>query len=170
MVSWLPLHHDMGLIGCLFLSIFAGHDLWLFQGSTFLARPRLWLEHLGAHGTAFAPAPNFGYQLCLERLGRRGPRRGLDLSRWSDAMSGAEMVRPETVAGFGAAFAAAGFRPETFRPCYGLAEATLALTFDQEGRGARTLPLPATRRRAWARARRFPRWSAAAARSPTPRW
>jgi fatty-acyl-CoA synthase len=141
MVSWLPLHHDMGLIGCLFLSIFAGHDLWLFQGSTFLARPRLWLEHLGSHGTAFAPAPNFGYQLCLERLSAED-RRGLDLSRWSDAMSGAEMVRPETVRGFEQAFGASGFRPETFRPCYGLAEATLALTFDQEGRGARTLPLP----------------------------
>lgn len=141
MVSWLPLHHDMGLIGCLFLSIFAGHDLWLFQGSTFLARPRLWLEHLGAHGTAFAPAPNFGYQLCLERLAE-DERRGLDLSRWTDAMSGAEMVRPETVAGFSEAFAPYGFRPEALRPCYGLAEATLALTFDQEGRGARTLPLP----------------------------
>ena len=141
MVSWLPLHHDMGLIGCLFLSIFAGHDLWLFQGSTFLARPRLWLEHLGSHGTAFAPAPNFGYQLCLERLSAE-ERQGLDLSRWCDAMSGAEMVRPETVRGFEQAFGKHGFRPETFRPCYGLAEATLALTFDQEGRGARTLPLP----------------------------
>ncbi len=141
MVSWLPLHHDMGLIGCLFLSIYAGHDLWLFQGSTFLARPRLWLEHLGSHGTAFAPAPNFGYQLCLERLSAE-ERQGLDLSRFSDAMSGAEMVRPETVDGFCEAFAAAGFRPEAFRPCYGLAEATLALTFDQRGRGARTLPLP----------------------------
>ena len=141
MVSWLPLHHDMGLIGCLFLSIFAGHNLWLFQGSTFLARPRLWLEHLGRHGVAFAPAPNFGYQLCLERLAAE-ERQGLELAGWSDAMSGAEMVRPETVQDFCRAFAPVGFRPEAFRPCYGLAEATLALTFDQEGRGARTLPLP----------------------------
>ena len=141
MVSWLPLHHDMGLSGCLFLSAFAGHDLWLFQGSTFLARPRLWLEHLGQHGLAVAPAPNFGYQLCLERL-NEDERRGLDLRHWSDAMSGAEMVRPETVAGFCETFGPYGFRREALRPCYGLAEATLSLTFDQMGLGARTRPLP----------------------------
>ena len=141
MVSWLPLHHDMGLIGCLFLSIYAGHDLWLFQGTTFLARPRQWLEHLGSHGTSFAPAPNFGYQLCLERLAAED-RKGLDLSSWRDAMSGAEMVRPETVRGFCDAFEPHGFRPETFRPCYGLAEGTLAVTFDCAGRGMRTLPMP----------------------------
>lgn len=141
MVSWLPLHHDMGLIGCLFLSIYAGLDLWLFQGTTFLARPRLWLEHLGSHGTAFAPAPNFGYQLCLERLSEKD-RQGLDLSSWRDAMTGAEMVRPETVRGFCETFGPHGFRPEAFRPCYGLAEGTLAVTFDQQGKGMRTLPMP----------------------------
>lgn len=143
MVSWLPLHHDMGLVGCLFLSIFAGHDLWLFQGSAFLAKPRLWLEHLGQHGKTFAPAPNFGYQLCLERLGPE-ERRGLDLAGWRAAMTGAEMVRPETVRQFAEAFGEAHFRPETFRPCYGLAEATLAVTFDVAGRGPRTLPMPKT--------------------------
>ncbi|MEM9558295.1 MAG: fatty acyl-AMP ligase [Acidobacteriota bacterium] len=143
MVSWLPLHHDMGLIGCLFLSLYAGHDLWLFQPSTFLARPRLWLEHLGHHGRAFAPAPNFGYQLCLERLDAQADLEGLDLSSWSDAMTGAEMVRPETVAGFCERFGPHGFRPEAFRPCYGLAEGTLAVTFDLRGRGLRTRPLPA---------------------------
>ncbi|MEM8931867.1 MAG: fatty acyl-AMP ligase [Acidobacteriota bacterium] len=141
MVSWLPLHHDMGLVGCLLLSIFAGHDLWLFQGTTFLAKPRLWLEHLGRHGTAFTPAPNFGYQLCLERLSPTD-REGLDLSGWHDAMTGAEMVRSETVEGFCEAFDPHGFKPETFRPCYGLAEGTLAVTFDQKGRGMRTRPMP----------------------------
>ncbi|MEM1179312.1 MAG: fatty acyl-AMP ligase [Acidobacteriota bacterium] len=141
MVSWLPLHHDMGLIGCLFLSIYAGLDLWLFQGTTFLARPRLWLDHLGQHGTSFAPAPNFGYQLCLERIGEKD-RQGLDLSSWRDAMTGAEMVRPETIRDFCTAFEPYGFRPEVFRPCYGLAEGTLSVTFDQQGRGLRTLPLP----------------------------
>lgn len=141
MVSWLPLHHDMGLIGCLFLSIYAGHDLWLFQGTTFLARPQLWLQHLGTHGTSFAPAPNFGYQLCLERLSEKD-RQGLDLSGWRDAMTGAEMVRPETVRDFCEVFGRHGFRPETFRPCYGLAEATLSVSFDQRGSGLRTRPLP----------------------------
>lgn len=142
MVSWLPLNHDMGLVGCLFLSILAGFDLWLLQPTAFLARPRLWLDELGRHGTAFAPAPNFGYQLCLERL-KPGDREGLDLSSWHDAMTGAEMVRPETVAGFCEAFAPHGFRPAAFRPCYGLAEATLAVTFDLAGRGLRTRPVPA---------------------------
>ncbi|RMH16494.1 MAG: fatty acyl-AMP ligase [Acidobacteria bacterium] len=142
MVSWLPLNHDMGLVGCLFLSLVCGFDLWLLQPTTFLARPRLWLEHLGRHGVAFAPAPNFGYQLCVERLGD-DDLSGVDLAPWHDAMTGAEMIRPETVAAFCDRFAGAGFRPETFRPCYGLAEGTLAVTFDLEGRGVRTLPLPA---------------------------
>jgi acyl-CoA synthetase (AMP-forming)/AMP-acid ligase II len=141
MVSWLPLHHDMGLVGCLLLSVVCGLDLWLLPPSTFLARPRLWLEHLGQHGPAFAPAPNFGYQLCLERLSAE-KRQGLDLSGWRSAMTGAEMIRPETTSAFCDSFAPFGFRPEAFRPCYGLAEATLAATFDLKGEGVRTLPLP----------------------------
>lgn len=142
MVSWLPLHHDMGLVGCLFLSIQCGFDLWLLQPTTFLARPHLWLEQLGQHGRAFAPAPNFGYQLCVERLGPDA-LHGLDLSSWHDAMTGAEMIRPETVDAFCERFGPHGFRPEVFRPCFGLAEGTLAVTFDLDGRGVRTRPVPA---------------------------
>lgn len=142
MVSWLPLHHDMGLVGCLFLCLTRGLDLWLLNPTTFLARPRLWLENLARHGRCFAPAPNFGYQLCVERL-KPEDLSGLDLSQWRAAMTGAEMVRPETVRDFTELTAGCGFRPEAFRPCYGLAEATLAVTFDLEGRGLRTLPLPA---------------------------
>jgi acyl-CoA synthetase (AMP-forming)/AMP-acid ligase II len=141
MVSWLPLHHDMGLVGCLFLCLSQGLDLWLLNPATFLARPKLWLENLGRRGTCFAPAPNFGYQLCVERLQPKD-LEGLDLTGWRAAMTGAEMVRPETVAAFCELTREAGFRPEAFRPCYGLAEATLAVTFDLEGRGLRTLPLP----------------------------
>ena len=142
MVSWLPLYHDMGLIGCLMLPILTGLDSWLLRPQTFLARPLLWLEQLGRHGVTFVPAPNFGYQLCVERL---GPDRlaGLDLSRWRMALTGAEMIRPETTAAFCERFAPAGFRPEAFQPCYGLAEATLAVTFDQRGQGVRTRPAPA---------------------------
>ena len=141
MVSWLPLHHDMGLVGSLLQSIYGGFDLWLLPPSAFLARPRQWLEHLGQHGVAFAPSPNFGYQLCVERLDRPA-REGLDLSAWRDAMTGAEMVRPDTVAAFCDAFAPQGFRPQAFRPCYGMAEATLAVTFDLRGEGIRSRPLP----------------------------
>ncbi|MCB1055787.1 MAG: AMP-binding protein, partial [Acidobacteria bacterium] len=142
MVSWLPLHHDMGLVGCLFLCLTRGLDLWLLNPTTFLARPKLWLENLGRHGRCFAPAPNFGYQLCVERLSPED-LAGLDLSSWRAAMTGAEMVRPETVRDFLELTAGTGFRPEAFRPCYGLAEGTLAVTFDAKGQGLRTLPLPA---------------------------
>jgi len=141
MVSWLPLHHDMGLMGCLFLSIRHGLDLWLLNPTTFLARPHLWLKNLGSRGVTFAPAPNFGYQLCVERI-QAAKLEGLDLSSWRAALTGAEMVRPETIAAFSELTAPIGFRPEAFRPCYGLAEATLAVTFDQVGSGVRTLPLP----------------------------
>ncbi|MEM8933066.1 MAG: AMP-binding protein [Acidobacteriota bacterium] len=141
LVSWLPLHHDMGLVGCLFVAMLGGLDLWLLPPATFLARPRLWLDHLGRHGKTFGHAPNFGYQLCVERLDASG-LDGLDLSGWRHAMTGAEMVRPETVRAFSTRFGSIGFRPEVFRPCYGLAEATLAATLDLEGRGLRTRPLP----------------------------
>jgi acyl-CoA synthetase (AMP-forming)/AMP-acid ligase II len=141
MVSWLPLHHDMGLVGCLLQSMTCGLDLWLFNPSTFLARPQLWLEELGRRGSTFAPAPNFGYHLCAQQVSE-GVLDGVDLSGFRAAMVGAEMVRPETLAAFSRLTAESGFPASAFRPCYGLAEATLAVTFDVEGQGARTRPRP----------------------------
>ncbi len=141
LVSWLPLHHDMGLVGCLFVSILAGIDLWLLPPTAFLARPKLWLEQLGRHGQAYAHAPNFGFQLCIERLSAE-ERAALDLSQWRFAMTGAEMIRPETARGFVEAFEPSGFRAEGWRSCYGLAEATLGVTLDVAGQGLRTRPLP----------------------------
>ena len=143
LVAWLPVHHDMGLIGCFFLSMLAGIDFWLFPPTAFLARPRTWLDHLGSHGKSFVPAPNFGYQLCVERVGEK-EREGLDLSSWCSAMTGAEMVRPETIDAFCQAFEPVGFRREVFRPCYGLAEATLTVAVDLRGEGPRTRPLPSS--------------------------
>ncbi len=142
MVCWLPLYHDMGLLGCLMLPILTGLDTWLFRPETFLARPKLWLEQLGRHGTVFVPAPNFAYQLCVERI-RPKDMEGIDLSSWRAALVGAEMVRAETMAAFFRKFEPYGFPAEALRPCYGLAEATLAVTFDQKGEGVRTLPAPA---------------------------
>ncbi|RLE27784.1 MAG: hypothetical protein DRJ65_01810 [Acidobacteria bacterium] len=141
MVSWLPLYHDMGLIGCLMLSIATGLDVWMLRPPTFLARPKLWLQQLGSRGKTFTPSPNFGYQLALERI-RPGQLDGLDLSKWKAALTGAEMIRPETVKAFCEAFEPHGFDPRAFRPCYGLAEATLAVTCDTRGEGVRTLPKP----------------------------
>ncbi len=142
MASWLPLYHDMGLIGCLMLPILTGIDTWLLRPEAFLARPRLWIEQLAEHGVTFAPAPNFGYQLCVERV-RPADLEGVDLSVWRAALTGAEMVRPETVHAFCDLLAPLGFRSEALVPCYGLAEGTLAVTFDQRGHGARTVPAPA---------------------------
>jgi acyl-CoA synthetase (AMP-forming)/AMP-acid ligase II len=142
MVSWLPMYHDMGLIGCLMLPILTGLDTWLLRPPTFLARPKLWLEHLGSHGTTFAPAPNFGFQLCVERI-RPEQLEGVDLSGWRAALTGAEMIRPETTDAFIETFSPFGFQPTSFQPCYGLAEGTLAVTFDLRGEGVRTLPAPA---------------------------
>ena len=141
MVSWLPLYHDMGLIGCLFLPLLVGLELHLLRPQSFLARPMMWLRELGTNGRTFATAPNFGYQLCVERL-RPGQLDGADLSGFKVALTGAEMVRRETAEAFSAAFAPFGFASESFLPCYGLAEATLAVTFDDAGRGVRTLPAP----------------------------
>ena len=142
-VSWLPLNHDMGLIGCLFLAIYCGVDLTLLPPKAFLARPHVWMDHAGRHKKSLAPGPNFAFQLCVERVDAERAAT-LDLSTWAAAMTGAEMIRPETVEGFCERFGPAGFRPEAFRPCYGLAEATLSVTFDRRGEGVRTRPVPAT--------------------------
>ena len=142
MVSWLPLYHDMGLVGCLLLPLLVGYELRLLRPQTFLARPMLWLRELGSNGRAFGPAPNFGYQLCVERI-KPQQLEGIDLSNFKVATTGAEMVRRETADGFVEAFSPYGFAREAFLPCYGLAEATLAVTFDGQGKGVRTLPAPA---------------------------
>lgn len=141
MVSWLPMYHDMGLIGCLMLPIVTGIDSFLLRPPSFLARPKRWLEELGSHGKTFVPAPNFGYQLCVERI-REQDLEGLDLSGWKAALTGAEMIRPETTRAFVEKFAPFGFDERAFMPCYGLAEATLAVSFDQRGQGVRTMPIP----------------------------
>jgi fatty-acyl-CoA synthase len=142
MVSWLPLYHDMGLIGCLMLPLLSGVELCLLRPETFLARPGLWLQQLSDLGLTFSPAPNFGYHLCVERITPE-QRDGLDLSSWRSALTGAEMVRPETTVAFCEAFEPCGFRPTAFQPCYGLAEATLAVTYDIKGQGVRSRPAPA---------------------------
>jgi len=140
-VSWLPLHHDMGLVGSTLTSMLAGLDLRLLPATAFLSRPLLWIEALARQGRTITCAPNFGYQLCVERI-PTAALTALDFSGWRVALSGSEMVRPETTEAFCERFAGAGFAPTAFRPCYGLAEATLAVTVDVRGEGVRTLPAP----------------------------
>jgi acyl-CoA synthetase (AMP-forming)/AMP-acid ligase II/acyl carrier protein len=123
-VSWLPLYHDMGLIGTVLIPMQIGFGSVQMSPLAFLERPRRWLQALSRYGGTLSAAPNFAYDLCVRRIAPV-ERRGLDLSTWTAAMNGSEPVRPESYERFIAAFEPCGFRRAAFRPCYGLAEATL---------------------------------------------
>ncbi|MCB9915085.1 MAG: AMP-binding protein [Planctomycetes bacterium] len=140
-VSWLPLHHDMGLVGILLATIAGAFELTLMPPRAFLARPLTWLKALSGPTPVVSAAPNFAYHACVETL-RDEDLAGLDLSGWHTALCGAEMVRPDTLARFAERFAPLGFDARALRPCYGLAEATLAVTFDVRDAGVRTAPVP----------------------------
>ncbi|MFO0687969.1 MAG: fatty acyl-AMP ligase [Myxococcota bacterium] len=126
--SWLPLYHDMGLVGGLFTSLFHGRDLALIPPEHFIARPALWLRAISRHRASISPAPNFAYAVCVERV-RDAELEGVDLSSWRVAMNGAEPVTPFVLERFIERFAAYGLREEALTPVYGLSEATLAVTF-----------------------------------------
>jgi acyl-CoA synthetase (AMP-forming)/AMP-acid ligase II len=126
--SWLPLHHDMGLVGCLLPALERGADLTLLPPEAFVARPALWLRGIARSGATVSPAPNVAYALALRRI-RDEELLGVDLSRWRLALCGAETIVPETLRGFARRFARWGFRAEALTPVYGLAEAGLAVTF-----------------------------------------
>jgi len=134
--SWLPLHHDMGLVGCLLNPLLCGLDTHLIETTAFLTRPALWLETLARNGITLTTAPNQGYQHVVDRLAGQAPQ--IPLGGWRAALIGAEPVRSETTSAFAEALEPAGFAPTAFRPCYGLAEATLAVTMDAKGLGVRT--------------------------------
>jgi acyl transferase domain-containing protein/acyl-CoA synthetase (AMP-forming)/AMP-acid ligase II/acyl carrier protein len=126
-VFWLPLHHDMGLIGSILEAIYVGCTSFLMPPEAFIERPMRWLEALSRHRGTITAAPNFAYELCVE-CSSAEERAALDLSSWSTAMCGAEPVRAATLQRFADAFRPAGFRPEAFNPVYGLAEATLLVS------------------------------------------
>jgi amino acid adenylation domain-containing protein len=131
-VSWLPLFHDMGLIGGVIQPLYCGGFTTLLSPASFLQRPIRWLETISRTGASISGGPNFAYDLCVEKTTPE-QRAGLDLSRWRVAFNGAEPVRAETLDRFAEAFAPAGFRPEAFLPCYGLAEATLLVSGNPTG-------------------------------------
>jgi amino acid adenylation domain-containing protein len=126
-VGWLPVYHDMGLIGNVLQPLWLGARCVLMSPVAFLRRPRRWLEAISRYRATTSGGPSFAYELCAERIGEE-ERRGLDLSSWRLAFNGAEPVRAATLERFAAAFAGAGFRRQAFRPCYGLAEATLLVS------------------------------------------
>lgn len=124
MVSWLPLFHDMGLISVVLASLYNGVPCYLMSPVDFLKRPQTWLEAITRYRGTFSGAPDFGYQLCMERISPQ-ERETLDLSSWRVAFNGSEPVRAETLENFAKAFASCGFRRQAIFPCYGLAEGTL---------------------------------------------
>ncbi|MFP3938811.1 MAG: amino acid adenylation domain-containing protein [Thermoanaerobaculia bacterium] len=122
--GWLPLYHDMGLIGNVLQPLYAGARCVLMSPVAFLQRPRRWLEMISRYRATTSGGPNFGYELCVRRIPPED-REDLDLSSWSVAFNGSEPVRAETLERFAEAFGPCGFRSDAFFPCYGLAEATL---------------------------------------------
>jgi 1-acyl-sn-glycerol-3-phosphate acyltransferase len=133
-VSWLPLYHDMGLIGACFGSLYYACPLVLMSPLAFLSRPERWLWAIHHHRGTISAAPNFAYELCLRRIDDRD-LEGLDLSSWQMALNGAEPISTETVRGFCERFGPYGFRPQTMTPVYGLAESSLGAAFPPPGRG-----------------------------------
>lgn len=126
-VSWLPLHHDMGLLGHVVVTMLHLVPNVFLSPLSFLARPLRWLHAISAHRATASGAPNFAYDLCVRRY-TESAARGLDLSSWSVAYNGAEPVAAATMERFAERFAAHGFRAQAFHPCYGLAEASLMVT------------------------------------------
>ena len=127
MVSWLPMFHDMGLIGMILQPMYVGFPCVLMSPESFLQEPRRWLSALTRYRGTTSGAPNFAYDTCVDRI-PAAERAGLDLSSWRVAYNGSEPIRPSSLERFVEAFAPCGFRRETFYPCYGLAEATLLVT------------------------------------------
>lgn len=127
-VSWLPLYHDMGLIGAWLGSMYFAVVLVVMSPLSFLTRPQRWLWAIHQYRGTLSASPNFGYELCLKRI-RDEDLQGLDLSCWRLAFNGAEPVSPDTIERFSARFKAVGVRPEIIMPVYGLAEASVGLAF-----------------------------------------
>jgi acyl-CoA synthetase (AMP-forming)/AMP-acid ligase II len=138
-VSWLPLYHDMGLIGSLLLAVYAPGRLALIPPELFLARPALWLQTIARHRALVSPAPNFAYAYAEKRI-RDDELAGVDLSSWRFALNGAEPIAPKVMKRFAERFSRHGFDPAAMKPVYGLAEASLAVTFPRSTDGARDLP------------------------------
>ena len=128
-VSWLPLYHDMGLIGSWLFSVYYGLPITILSPLDFLARPERWLWAINdTNREVLCPAPNFSYELCTRKISDEA-MQDVDLSRWRVVINAGEAVLPETLARFEERFRPYGFDAKGFIPCYGLAESSVALTF-----------------------------------------
>ncbi len=132
-VSWLPLYHDMGLIGAWLGSLYFGFPLIVMSPLAFLARPQRWLWAIHNHRGTLSAAPNFAYELCLHKIDE-SDLEGLDLSSWRLAFNGAEPVSPGTLRRFSERFSPFGFQQQALAPVFGLAESSVGLAFPPPGR------------------------------------
>jgi acyl-CoA synthetase (AMP-forming)/AMP-acid ligase II len=142
-VSWLPLYHDMGLILNVLQTLYVGATCVLMSPLTFLQRPLLWLRAIHSYQAKVATAPNFAFDLCVERA-RPEQMREIDLASWDVALNGAEPVRAATLQRFRQTFAPYGFKAGAMYPAYGLAEATLLVGGGERGAGPRTCEVSRT--------------------------
>jgi acyl-CoA synthetase (AMP-forming)/AMP-acid ligase II len=131
-LSWLPLYHDMGLIGHALPPLFLTARCILMPPTSFLQQPVRWLRAISNYRATNSGGPNFAYELCLGRISSDA-REGLDLSSWNAAYNGGEPVRADTIERFCATYAPHGFRRNAVYPCYGLAESTLVVTGNKRG-------------------------------------
>ncbi len=136
-VSWLPLYHDMGLIGFVIAPLYHRNTVTFLPPLLFLKRPVRWLETLTRHRGSISFGPNFAYALCVKRI-RESEMEGLDLSSWRIAGCGAEPIRAENLRAFADKFRSVGFSDRAFVSCYGMAESTLAIAFSRAGAGVKT--------------------------------
>jgi fatty-acyl-CoA synthase len=133
-ISWLPLYHDMGLIGAWLTLLLHGVPLVALSPLAFLTRPERWLQAFSEHKGTITAAPNFAYELCVRKVSDKA-MEGVDLSSWRAALNGAEPVNPETLERFITRFSKYGFKREAMLPVYGLAEASLGVTVPPLSRG-----------------------------------
>ncbi|WP_306344973.1 non-ribosomal peptide synthetase [Methylosinus sp. Ce-a6] len=134
LVGWLPLYHDMGLIGNILQPLYVGATAYLMSPTAFLEKPLRWLKAISTFRAHTSGGPNFAFDLCVSKI-KEEDKRDLDLSGWRIAFSGAEPVRAATLERFAVSFVSCGFRQESFFPCYGLAEATLVVTAPRRAGG-----------------------------------
>ena len=132
--SWLPLYHDMGLVGKVIVPIASQCSIDYLGTREFAMRPRLWPRMISDRGATISFSPPFGYELTARRL-RPGDAEAFDLSRWRIAGCGADMIRPEVLEQFADALAPGGFHAGALMPSYGMAEVSLAVSFTPRGRG-----------------------------------
>jgi acyl-CoA synthetase (AMP-forming)/AMP-acid ligase II/7-keto-8-aminopelargonate synthetase-like enzyme/acyl carrier protein len=143
-VGWLPLFHDMGLVGNVLQPLYVGYHSVLMSPESFLRAPARWLRAISEFRATTSGAPNFAYDHCA-RVVSEAEKQGLNLSSWQVAFNGAEPVRASTLDNFQRAFASCGFRQEAWFPCYGLAESTLFVSGGPAGQPPRLVNRPETR-------------------------